>query len=134
MFVAEKNSIWYFTMPKGILFMGNRLSFDPSLFEAMHRANLYIKLFLLFSCNLFIECIASSVKFAGLELIPLFNASSRKTRLARSANSALSKPAVKVLRFNRPLDSASCTSLCPSQRVCVTLSTTFTGVLFSLNN
>ena len=38
--VAENNSIWYYTMPKGILFMGNRLSFDPGLFDEMHRANL----------------------------------------------------------------------------------------------
>ena len=45
MFVAEKNSIWYSTMPKGILFMGNGLSFDPGLFDAMHRENLWIKLF-----------------------------------------------------------------------------------------
>ena len=43
--MAEKNSIRYSAMPKGILFMGNGLSFDPGLFDAVHRENLWIKLF-----------------------------------------------------------------------------------------
>lgn len=135
MFQAEKNSIWYSTSPKGILLRGNKLSLDPGLIMPID-ANLYIRLLLLFCCKCFIACTANPAKFAGLELITFFRASSKKARLANVLNNWVSfKPDIATPRSTGffCLCNHCTTGITILNRDWINFSTTLTRVLLMLS-
>ena len=97
--VAEKNSIWYSTNPKGMRPIGNNVSSDPGQFLAMQKANLYTRLFFFCTCNFLMALTESDAKSAGFQSMPLFNASSRKDRFASSVSWASSKEDITSSKY-----------------------------------